>query len=135
MANNKFTKVLTQSFPELRAQRADNQSSMVEVSQMNLVNSLKNQYLTLQNKLEALTDLGPSTTVDLKGPDINPQDWVREVQGLKVQLLEVEVQLNIAIETYEEWFSEIFEAPKQPATRKPAVRKHPRTTARKPAKK
>jgi hypothetical protein len=132
MANNKFTKVLTQSFPELRAQRADNQSSMVEVSQMNLINSLKNQYLTLQNKLESLTDLGPSTTVDLKGPNIDPQQWVKDVQGIKVQLLEVEVQLNIAIETYEEWFTEVKVPVVSP---KPVARKHPRTTARKATKK
>jgi hypothetical protein len=110
-AKNKFIKELTLSGVDLKGKRASILSSQVTSAQTSLINDLKGKRDQLELKLEDLTDLAPKSTTSLKvgHKEFNATQWVREVHDTKVALEEAELELSIAEETFEEWFSELKE--------------------------
>ena len=59
-------------------------------------------------KIANLTDFAPETTDSLRPGDKNwdAAEWARELQETKEQLYDVNIQLKLANETYEEYFKE-----------------------------
>ena len=57
-------------------------------------------------KIQSLTDFAPDTTQSLRPgtANWNPKQWVTELQNAKVTLAEIELQLKIANDTWEDFF-------------------------------
>jgi hypothetical protein len=108
---NKFVQNLTQSGDGIKQQRAELLGSQAKTAQSNLVNRLTNERDTLKLQLDSLQDLSPDTTISLKpgGDNFNAGNWVNQIQNLKVQLLNKEIELKVANDTYTEWFGEASE--------------------------
>ena len=71
------------------------------------LNSIKGEISNLELKKSTHTDLAPSTTIDLaQNKNFNPVEWVNELLKIEEQLVELNVQLEIAQKSYNEWFAD-----------------------------
>ena len=104
---NKFALQLSRTNSDLKAARAQSTASLVEIEQSNLSNNLYRDLVSKRNELEDLFDLGPDSTTSLRSPhrDFDATAWVRRVQDLKVEILDLEVRHKLASDTFNEWFS------------------------------
>lgn len=102
----KFEKNLTQSTDGIKAARAAILGSNAKIAQETLVNKLKGEENTLNIRLQQLTDLSPNETTSLQvgGGNFNADAWVKEMQDIKVSLLNKKVELSLAQDTLSEWF-------------------------------
>lgn len=103
---NKFVKKLTQSNQNIQKERAENFAQRAELKHKGIVDELKEKKLDIENEISELSDLAPESTTSLTIQDKDPEQWAKEMQRLKEEKLEVEVQLNLANGTTEEWFSD-----------------------------
>ena len=103
----KFVKNLTMSEVGIKQARAEALASGTQIEQQDLMNSLKREVLRLENKLTKLNDLAPATTVSLRpGENFDPKAWASDLQNTKIELLNKRIELDVATETYDEWFTE-----------------------------
>lgn len=109
MANNKFIKLISDNGSGTLIRRAETISTAAEVAQQNIVNQLKQQKSQLEMKVINLTDFAPETTDSLRpgDKDWDAANWAKELQETKEQLYDINIQLKIAEETYNEFFKEI----------------------------
>ncbi len=109
MANNKFIKLISDNGNGTLIRRAETISTAAEVAQQNIVNQLKQQKSQLEMKVINLTDFAPETTDSLRpgDKDWDAAKWAKELQETKEQLYDINIQLNIAEDTYNEFFKEI----------------------------
>ena len=109
MANNKFIKLISDNGSGTLIRRAETISTAAEVAQQNIVNQLKQQKSQLEMKVINLTDFAPETTDSLRpgDKDWDAAKWAKELQETKEQLYDINIQLKIAEETYNEFFKEI----------------------------
>lgn len=103
---NKFVKKLTQSNQNIQKERAENFAQRAELKHKGIVDELKEKKLDIENEISELSDLAPESTTSLTIQDKDPEEWAKEMQRLKEEKLEVEVQLDLANKTTEEWFSD-----------------------------
>jgi hypothetical protein len=108
---NKFLSQLTNSSDKVIQTRANHLSQLAKLEQENLINGLSNRLLTKKFELEKLNDMNPETSVSLRpgGENFNPQAWVSTNQRMKLEIIDLEVELATAKDTYTEFFAE--EAP------------------------
>jgi flagellar hook-length control protein FliK len=108
MANNKFIKLISDNGNGTLI-RAETISTAAEVAQQNIVNQLKQQKSQLEMKVINLTDFAPETTDSLRpgDKDWDAAKWAKELQETKEQLYDINIQLKIAEDTYNEFFKEI----------------------------
>jgi hypothetical protein len=87
--------------------RASDQASRIKLEQESLINNLTRTLMEKKAKLDQTLDLGPDQTTSLRAtsPDFDPAALVSTVQGLKVEILELEIQIKVAQETLAEWIS------------------------------
>jgi len=103
---NKFVKKLTKSNQNIQKERAENFAQRAELKHKGIVDELTEKKLDLENEISELADLAPESTTSLTIKDKDPEEWAKEMQRLKEELLEVNVQLKVAEETTQEWFTD-----------------------------
>ena len=103
---NKFQQLLAGSSKDIREQRANMIATQTQKVQETLVRNLMDERDKLEWKLMELTDISRDSDFSLMvtKKDFNADEWARNVQTLKVQLLDNEIQLTTAKETLKEWF-------------------------------
>jgi hypothetical protein len=103
---NKFTQLISDNGDSVLKRRAGNLATTAEIAQQTLINDLKNKKATLELQLANLTDLAPNNKLDLTPSSENwdPNKWVTEVQNTKQQLYNLDIQLQLAEATYNEFF-------------------------------
>lgn len=104
----KITKMICGNNKELLTKRVETLVSMLELNHSALVNDLKQTKTRLEMELEKLKDLGPTSTTSLtvETKDVDPQHWVKKVQGIKEDLYFTNIKLKLAEETTDEFFTE-----------------------------
>lgn len=103
---NKFTQLISDNGDSVLKRRAGNLATTAEIAQQTLINDLKNKKATLELQLANLTDLAPNNKLDLtpSSESWDPNKWVTEVQNTKQQLYNLDIQLQLAEATYNEFF-------------------------------
>lgn len=103
---NKFTQLISDNGDSVLKRRAGNLATTAEIAQQTLINDLKNKKATLELQLANLTDLAPNNKLDLtpSSESWDPNKWVTEVQNTKQQLYNLDIKLQLAEETYNEFF-------------------------------
>lgn len=106
---NNFVKNLTRDSAGILEQRANLLGKETNDAQIDLIRALEAEERVLEKRQLDLTDLSPENSFDLKpgGKNYNAQNWVKEMQNIKIGLLNVKIQLVAAKETLGEWFSEL----------------------------
>ena len=74
----------------------------------------------MENQILQVSDLAPTSELSLMvvQKDFKAIDWVTKLHKLKVEKANIEIELEIAKETYEEFFAEITPSPKKPRRNK-----------------
>ena len=105
---NKFVTGLVQDAQGIKKQRATALGKETADAQIDLIRALEKEKRELDNELMNLTDLSPKNEYDLRPTSkaFNATNWVKKLQDIKVELENVKVQLEIALETQEEWFGD-----------------------------
>lgn len=111
---NKFAKMLSSSSKEIRGIRASMLAEDSRFAQEDLVRNLESEKREIERQLIEVTDLHPDSELTLmvtrKGFD--PKAWTSKIQELKVALAAKTIEVELAKETYKEWFEEL---PAKPA--------------------
>lgn len=109
MAKNKFIELISNNGSSTLVRRAENISTAAEVAQLNIINQLKQEQSRLEMQIINLTDFAPETTDSLRPGDKNwdAAEWAKELQETKEQLYDINIQLKLAEDTYNEFFKEI----------------------------
>ena len=104
---NKFIQNLTANESGIKAKRANILANQAKTAQTDLINRLTREKDALDLRLDSLQDLAPDSTTSLKvgGENFNPDQWVKDVQSIKVQITNKKVELLLAEETFNEWFA------------------------------
>ncbi len=105
---NKFETGLVQDAKGIRKQRAAALGKATADAQIDLIRDLEKEKRLLDSKLMDLTDLSPENEYDLRptAKNFDPTTWVKALQNVKVELLNVEIQLEVANDTFDEWFGD-----------------------------
>ena len=106
--SNKFAQLIASNPDQTLQRRAEVIATSAEIAQQNIVNALKQKKTDLELKITNLTDFAPESKDSLRpgGKDWNPKQWAADLQNAKQELYHVNIQLNIAQETYDEYFKE-----------------------------
>ncbi|TXI12508.1 MAG: hypothetical protein E6Q68_03705 [Polynucleobacter sp.] len=86
--------------------RATDQATRIKLEQESLLNDLNRQLMEKRAKLDQTLDLGPDQTTSLRSTAFDPKALVNEVQTIKVEILELEIQIKVATDTLTDWTSE-----------------------------
>lgn len=105
---NKFITNLTASSDNIKSARAALISENAEASQRKLIETLKEIKRKLEGQKLALSDLYPDSELSLlvTKTSFDADKWARDLQNIKVSLLNNQVELKSAQETFDEWFTE-----------------------------
>ena len=105
---NKFTKLISDNSSTTLQRRASTIATAAEIAQQEIVNKLKQEKCKLEMKIANLTDFAPETTDSLRpgDKDWDAGTWAKELQEAKQDLYDVSIQLEIATNTYNEYFKE-----------------------------
>lgn len=103
---NKFTRLIAGGNEATLLARATQVARSTELAQKALINDLETKVQELSNALHAKLDLAPETTDSLRpaGNGFKPHQWVEDVQQLKVALKRANEELDIAKNTYADFF-------------------------------
>jgi hypothetical protein len=106
---NKFQKLVGQNGNDVLERRAEALATHAEIAQSAIVNKLKQEKTRLELEIINLTDLSPETTDSLRpgNKDWDATNWAKKLQTAKQDLYNVKIQLQLAEETYKEYFSEL----------------------------
>lgn len=104
---NKFISSLTASNKDIKEARARRVSEDAYDSMDELVRDLKKEKRELERRLDNLSDMNRDSELSLKviKDNFDAKAWGKEIQEIKVALKMKEVELAVAEETFEEWFS------------------------------
>lgn len=105
---NKFTRLISDNNSSTLTRRASSIATAAQIAQQNIVNQLKQRKCELELKIANLTDLAPESTDSLRpgDKDWDAKKWAIELQETKQELYDLNVQLDIAEETYKEYFED-----------------------------
>lgn len=117
---NAFEKMLNSSASQIRGQRATLVAKTAKKAQEKLVSDLDDKLDDLENQILQVSDLAPTSELSLMvvQKDFKAIDWVTKLHKLKVEKANIEIELEIAKETFEEFFAEITPSPKKPSRNK-----------------
>jgi hypothetical protein len=104
----KFQELISDNTSASLKRRAAQISTSAEIAQQNLVNALKQEKTNIELRIAALTDLAPDSTESLRpgSKDWDAIEWVKNLQNAKQDLYQIDLQLKLAQETFDEYFSE-----------------------------
>lgn len=125
---NKLRKLLTSGASVIRGVRANLVSEDMQHAQVKLIDRLKEERRRLERKKLSLSDLYSDSELSLKvvKKDFNADSWSTDMQNVSVALLNNEIELTVAKNTFDEWFEETI-------TRAPAKRRRVSKKKVKPA--
>ena len=88
--------------------RATAIAERIKLEQNTLITNLTRDIMESKSQLDAVLDIGPdeSTSMRPTAKDFNAAHFVGQVQSLRVKIVELEVQLEIAQQTSDDWASE-----------------------------
>lgn len=109
---NKFQTLISQNENEVLKRRAEALATHAEIAQSAIVNKLKQEKTKIELEILNLTDLAPDTTDSLRpgGKDWDATTWAKNLQKAKQDLYNIKIQLQLAEETYNEYFTELDES-------------------------
>lgn len=104
----KFQELISDNTSASLKRRAAQIATSAEIAQQNLVNDLKQEKTNIELRIAALTDLAPDSTESLRpgSKDWDAVEWVKNLQNAKQDLYQIDLQLKLAQETFDEYFSE-----------------------------
>lgn len=104
---NKFVEMITANGNDVLKRRAGSLATSAEIAQQTIVNQLKNKIASEELALADLTDLAPETSDSLRPGSSNwkPNEWAEKIQNHKQNLYQLKIQLQLAEETYKEYFA------------------------------
>ena len=105
---NKFESIVGNNSNAVLARRAGNLAKTARLSQQSLVNTLEAKKADIEGKIINLTDLAP-TSKDSLAPgvtDFNAKEWVEKLQGLKLEIYDLDISIKMAKETFAEYFED-----------------------------
>ena len=102
----KFQEMLTANSGTIKASRAKLIASSAEEAQSEIVRTIRKELRALEFKLLNLTDIAPESELSLMvvKKDFNAYQLFEDIQSTKVARLNKKVELQVAEETYSEWF-------------------------------
>lgn len=85
--------------------RAEDVATRIQLDQENLINGLRRDLMEKKGRLDVLQDIGPDETTSTRPTDrtFNPGEFVRSVQEIQEEIMELEVRLEIAQRTLTNW--------------------------------
>lgn len=105
---NKFESIVGNNSNAVLARRAGNLAKTARLSQQSLVNTLEAKKADVEGKIINLTDLAP-TSKDSLAPgvtDFDAKEWVEKLQGLKLEMYDLDISIKMAKETFAEYFED-----------------------------
>jgi len=104
----KFIEELTLSNKQIKANRAKMICEDAKDAQEELLRQLNAEKRDLERKLLNLSDMSPDSQFSLRvtKDNFDAKAWVAEMQNLKVQLANKQVELELATATSREWFTD-----------------------------
>lgn len=111
MKNCKFTKRLSASNKEIKADRAEMLAEEVSLQVTQFVGKIRQERLGLKNKVARLTDLAPDSKDSLRptSDNFDAGQWVTELHSAKLELRLKDIELEEAEAIEKEWFTEEVE--------------------------
>jgi hypothetical protein len=105
---NKFISNLTQAGQQIKEQRAQLIAEDAEAAQSKLLETLKDEERSLKRKLMTLSDIYPDSELSLlvTKDKFDATQWAKDMQDVKISLLNKQVEIKAAQLTYDEWFKE-----------------------------
>lgn len=105
-AKTKFQRNLESSHKEIRGKRAKFLNEDAEVSMRRLVDKEKDKLRDLQRQEMNLEDMHPDSTTTLKvtKDKFDSVTWARELVEVRVEIKLQKAELQIAEDTYKEYF-------------------------------
>jgi hypothetical protein len=105
-ANNKFISTLTNSNADIKAVRAKMINEDALDASEELLRSLKQEKREMERQLMNLSDMSPESELSLMvvKPNFDAKSWIANIQRLKVELANKQVEIDLAEETHNEWF-------------------------------
>lgn len=109
---NKFVKTLSASDAKIKESRAQILAEQASIEADTMVQNLKKEKLSLQNKIANMTDLAPDSTFSLRpgGESFDAAKWIKELHKTRMELKLKEIELTEAENIRNEWFGEAKEA-------------------------
>jgi hypothetical protein len=104
---NKFAQTLSASNADIKTTRAQALAETTVLEVESFIQSLKREKLQLNNKLNQLTDLAPDNTYSLRpgSKDFDASRWVNELHETKMEIKLKTIELEVASEIRNEWFT------------------------------
>lgn len=111
---NKFTKLISKGGDATLLQRVELLAKAVVLKQKALIANLEERKNNLEMEEQRLLDLAPETSDSLRPAtkQFDAGEFVEKLQDLRIQLAEVNIELEIANKTW----NDLFEEEKTPAT-------------------
>lgn len=105
---NKSQELLKLSNKEIRQGRAKMTLDEMKFQQEEVIRTLESKKRAINIKLLELSDISRDSQFSLNfvKKDFSAKKWAEDTQQMKVDLLNIEVELAAATETYKEWFGE-----------------------------
>lgn len=105
---NFFTKNLTKSNKEIKQSRATRIAEQAKMAQEDLVRTMTKQMFDLDAQLDDLEDLSPDSMLSLNvtSGDFNAEEWTKKIQEVNIQKLNLGMEITIAKQTFNKYFSD-----------------------------
>lgn len=104
----KFLQMMSQNDSKALVARASQIDVQARIAQETVIQNLKNEIAQTEIEIQNLTDFAPETTQSLR-PGVkgwNAAKWATDLQAAKIKLYELNVELKVAKETFDEFFGE-----------------------------
>lgn len=105
---NKFAELLSSNHNQIRESRATIIAEKALYAQEEIVRRIQGERRDLRSKLLDLTDMHPDSRLSLRvtKEDFDPKATFEEIQSVKVDLANKQVEVEITESTFAEWFGE-----------------------------
>ena len=106
MSKSKFRKMLEANKQSIKEARANILEGMSRDAQDKIVRELKEKRRSIELQLLNKTDVYPDSELSLEvvKKDYDPTNTFVEIQKLKLDLVNIDVEIETAVETRKEWF-------------------------------
>jgi hypothetical protein len=107
LGTNKFTRNLQLSNKEIKDKRAAMIGEDASIAQTEIIQEIVARKRKLDRRLLNLEDMSPESTMSLNPgrADFIAANWAKEVQFTKCELKMVNIELEVALETNDEYFA------------------------------
>lgn len=118
--HNHFTASLTRGNEAIRGDRARVACSAAERAQRKIIDGIKDKLDKLIIERENLSDLNPRNTTSLvfAGGNFDGEVWAHRMNSIELDLVNLEVELQVAENTYDKWFAPIEKPTPKAAAKK-----------------